>query len=179
MIQVRKIMANSGKIHYGRVQEAGIYVAVCGGNRRSTKTTNKLEVDCIRCQRKFKKGDLMDITPVSDVDENAYHKLVGNLPIYNFDVRKSKIEVEHPVTGLTVSNYEFTDKLRVIDLIRSYRGSALYVLDGSNGKKYWMSPKQMFYMIQLATIDKGEVFGTFTFVKTGGSLKIKMVRAGE
>lgn len=83
-------------------------------------------------------------------------------------------EVAERVSPVWLDNYVFDDEMEVVGMSRG-RSAANFQLTDSCGKSYNMFMTYMVDMLKRATINKGFIWGNWTFVKRGRNYGIKYV----
>lgn len=71
-------------------------------------------------------------------------------------------------------NYEFEDKMTLTDIVRG-RSAANFVVTGKDKRRYIMFMKDLFEACKQGTVSKGNIKGTFCFVKRGANYGITWV----
>jgi hypothetical protein len=80
----------------------------------------------------------------------------------------------HPHTISWLDNLEFSCGMK-IDRFERGRSSAYFILKNTQGREHPMFLKDMFEMLKVTTVVKGEAFGKWTFVKRGQNYGLSFV----
>ncbi len=79
----------------------------------------------------------------------------------------------------TKENYEFSETMTIVGYPQGKYGTSQFTLRDSQGKTYCMFMRYAFDMISKNTIAKGQLSGTWTFMRNGAYYGLKFIRTNQ